>query len=240
MNNKVNLDSNAQYAPSEHFSTKANEADLNLGATGGAQISPSAPPTYNHTIQDGRTRQDSLIDSDSDTEDSHLSRGFRKRFSDRKTIKQLKDALEVETQSNLRKLEREVILKQKTADLEKKLLTIQEENEEGKKRYEEQISEARNKNIFNSRDTVLRDIKKGACPLEVPKSVDISVRQINDIIKLKTALPALGSKFDYDPKKPDTTKFLNFLHTLNDKMSTVPMSGPHAFKNPVLPLGAAF
>ena len=110
--------------------------------------------------------------------------------------------------------------------MENKLVSIKEENEKERGVYEEQLHDARNKDIFNSRDTVLRDIKKGACPLEVPKSVDSSVQQINDIIKLKTALPALGSKFDYDPKKPCTTKFLNFLHTLNDKMSTVPMSGP--------------
>ena len=99
MNNKVNLNSNAQTAPSEHFTTKANIADLNLGA-------PSAPPTYNHGIPEGRNRQNSLVDSDSDSDNSHLSRGFRKSVSDRKTIKELREALEVETKSNLRKLER--------------------------------------------------------------------------------------------------------------------------------------
>ena len=76
---------------------------------------------------------------------------------------------------------------------------------------------------LNTQDTVLRDIKKGACPLDVLKSVDSTVRQINDIIKLKTALPTLGPKFDYEPERPCTTKFLNFLHTLNDKMATVSM-----------------
>ena len=110
--------------------------------------------------------------------------------------------------------------------MESKLFTIQEEHEQGKRRLELELSEARKNTLFNSGDTILRDIKKGHCPLPVPDSVDINVRQINDIIKLKTALPALGAKFDFDPKKPDTTKFLNFLHTLNDKMSTVPMSGP--------------
>ena len=75
-------------------------------------------------------------------------------------------------------------------------------------------------------DTVLKNVKEGACPFNELESVDCSVRQINDIVKLKTALPALGPKFDYDPKNPSSTKFLNFLHTLNDKMSTVPMSEP--------------
>ena len=77
---------------------------------------------------------------------------------------------------------------------------------------------------INTQDTVLRD-KKGACPLAVPKSVDSTVRQINDI-ELKTALSILGPKFEYEPERPCTTKFLNFLHTLNDKIATVPMSGP--------------
>ena len=168
----------------------------------GAPSAPVATPTYNHGIPEGRNRQNSLLDSDSDSDDSHLSRGFRKRVSDRKTIKELREALEVETQSNLRKLERENLLKKKAEDLENKLASIKEENERERGDYEEQLQDGRNKNILNSRDTVLRDIKKGACPLEVPKSLDGSVRQINDIIKLKTALPALGSKFDYDPKKP--------------------------------------
>jgi len=65
--------------------------------------------------------------------------------------------------------------------------------------------------LFSSGDTILKDVKGGHCPLAVPASVDVNVRQINDIIKLKTALPALGPKFDFDPKRPCTTKFLNFL-----------------------------
>ena len=81
-------------------------------------------------VTEGRNRQNSKEDSEPDSDNSYRSRGFKKRVSDRKTIKELREALEVETQSNIRKLERESLLKKKAVDLEHTLASIQEEKVE--------------------------------------------------------------------------------------------------------------
>ena len=56
--------------------------------------------------------------------------------------------------------------------------------EQEKRNLELELGEARKNTLFNSGDTILGDVKGAHCPLPVPESVDVNVRQINEIIKL--------------------------------------------------------